>query len=372
VYLVDASSAITGAFICARNEARALSGIARVILVLPAESHIPEIELGDFHAVRRLPIATLRKSPGAILAYLPRLLIGSWSLRVWLHRDSAERLQINDFYLLQGAVCRLLGFAGHIVTWVRIHPSYFGRALSRIWLWMIGASSNRVVAVSEHVRVALPQKLGADVIYDHLPSPPHQPYSAETTKAPVTERRLVYIANYIEGKGQDDALEAFSAVAGEFPDLVLEFWGSDMGLEKNRRYLSRLQTRAAELNIAARVRFEGFVRHVNTVLRGAYAALNFSRAESFSMTVLEACGAGLPVVATRCGGPSEIVQDGVTGILVPVRNQWAMAAALRYVASNPGAVKAMGEAAAERVDQYFSARKFLPAIVAVLRLDRVS
>ena len=52
--------------------------------------------------------------------------------------------------------------------------------------------------------------------------------------------------------------------------------------------------------------------------------LNFSESESFSMTTLEALAFGTPIIATKSGGPSEIIENGVTGILVEVNNIQAM------------------------------------------------
>lgn len=367
IYLLDGSRAVTGAFVCARNEAKALVGIARVVLVLPNDTQIPDSELVDFYEVRRLGLAAVRKTPLALFSYLPRLLLAAHTLLGWMREHRAERLQVNDFYLLEGAVCRLLGFAGHLTTWVRIHPSHFGSVLSRFWLLMVRITSDRVVAVSEHIRNALPARLAAEVIYDHLPrvGVVHGLDERSTAK-----RRLVCVSNYIEGKGQDDALEAFAIIAPEFDDLILEFWGGDMDLEKNRLYRARLQQRARDLGLNERVFFGGFIEDVERVLHGAYAALNFSRAESFSMTVLEACAAGLAVVATRSGGPGEIIVDGVTGLLVPVSDHAAMARALRFLVEHPQKTAEMGSAAKHFVSHKFSREQFRSAVLSVLLLDK--
>jgi glycosyltransferase involved in cell wall biosynthesis len=67
------------------------------------------------------------------------------------------------------------------------------------------------------------------------------------------------------------------------------------------------------------------------------------------MVVLEAMAAGLPVVAFDCPtGPRELVDDGVTGLLVPRRDTAALAAAVSRLASDPGMRRRMGTAAVER------------------------
>ena len=156
VYLVDGSIAVTGAFTCARNIARALSGVADVVLVLPTGSSISADELADFRAVHYLQIRNLRRSLRAMLLYLPFLVMASWQLGRLMRRDGAERLVLNDFYLMHGALCRLFGFHGQIVAWVRIDPRNFGHRLSRLWLRLLACSSDRIVAVSRYIQTCLP------------------------------------------------------------------------------------------------------------------------------------------------------------------------------------------------------------------------
>ena len=91
VYLVDGSVAVTGAFVCARNIARALAGRARVVLVLPAHSTVGPQDTTPFAVVRRLPIRLLRRNFGAVLAYLPVLAAASVALRWLMWRDRARQ-----------------------------------------------------------------------------------------------------------------------------------------------------------------------------------------------------------------------------------------------------------------------------------------
>ena len=361
VYLVDGSVAVTGAFVCARNIARALAGRARVVLVLPAHSTIGPNDTTPFAGVRRLPIRPLRRNFGAVLAYLPALVVASFALRWLMRRDRATVLIVNDFYLMYGALCRALGFRGRLLTWVRIDPAAFGARLSGLWLRLAAASSDRLVAVSLHIQGRLPKGIGSELLYDALdPLPEPLP--------PVAADRFVCVGNYIPGKGQDHAVEAFAAVAAEYPNLTLHFHGGDMGLPRNRAYRAALATRVRELCLVGRIHLHDFAPDPFNVLQGALAALNFSTAESFSMTVLEAQGAGLPVIATRSGGPAEIVVHSVTGLLVPVSDISAMSAAMRTLARDPVRAASMGKAARERVEQLFSLHSFRAGLTALLAL----
>ena len=139
------------------------------------------------------------------------------------------------------------------------------------------------------------------------------------TAIPDLERPLIlFVGNMIEGKGQEVAIAAFNRIAGLYPNARLRFVGGDMGLEKNRNFAARMKQEAADGPASDRIEFVGATDDVAPHYAAAFAALNCSESESFSITCLDGSAAGLPVVATRCGGPEEIVEDGKTGFLVPV------------------------------------------------------
>lgn len=365
IYIVDSSVDVTGAFVCARNEALALSGIARVTLVLPTDSRIPDEELTGFAQVLRLPLVNLRRSVISFALYLPALLFSSWRLRRHMKADGAQRLQLNDFYLMHGAVSRLFGYRGRVVIWLRMDPRRFGGVLPALWLFLGGRTSDRVVAVSRFIQSVAPAGLRTELLYDtHAAGAVAQAERGAVIDA--RPRSLVFVGNYIEGKGQDDAVAAFARIAARIKDIELHFYGSDMGLPKNRAYRAQLEAKAQASGFSDRIRFHDFVRDPGTVLDQAYAALNFSQSESFSMTCLEAGVHGVPIVATRSGGPQEIVEDGVTGLLVPVGDVGAMAAAIATLCDDPARARDIGAAAARLVRQRFNSETFLTGLRHVL------
>ena len=364
VYIVDASVAVTGAFIAARNMARVLRDTARIVLVLPRGSQIATNELSDFWRVDYLPIVSLSKNIPALLRYVPSLIIGAWQLRQRMKADGATRLVLNDFYLMHGAVLRVLGFSGHVVSWVRCDPARFAGPLARPMLALARRSANKRVAVSRFIESLLPAGYSTDMIHDCYRGTPRAPQSWQQGD----EKILVYIGNYIPGKGQDMALAAFTLAAAKDTSLHLHFYGGDMGLAKNRAYREALQSRAQQSAFADRIQFHDFTADTSAVLETAYAALNFSVCESFSMTVLEASAYGLPVIATASGGPQEIIVDGVTGYLIPVGNADPAATHILALAQNPQTAAAIGNAAATHVAKHFSAAAFQENIQSVLGL----
>jgi glycosyltransferase involved in cell wall biosynthesis len=91
-----------------------------------------------------------------------------------------------------------------------------------------------------------------------------------------------------------------------------------------------------------------------------------SHREGFPRAAMEATAMGLPVVATDVRGCREVVDDGVTGLLVPVDDAAALAAALQAL-QEPGARRALGGAARTRARQHFDERRVVEIVLAAYR-----
>jgi glycosyltransferase involved in cell wall biosynthesis len=121
-------------------------------------------------------------------------------------------------------------------------------------------------------------------------------------------------------KGFDVLLAAVASV----PELHL--WLAGEGALR-----VRLERQAASLGIAARVRFLGWREDAAALLAAADLLVSSSRIEPLGNVVLEAWAAGVPVVATASEGPRALIAEGVSGLLAPVDDPPALAAALRRV-----------------------------------------
>lgn len=351
VAILDPSVDVTGALNAARREARLLRDKTRFLLILPEASRIGREQLPEFDEVIYLPFPRLKRSLGAMAAYLPSVVGAARRLARELHARRCATLQVNDFYLAHGVLAGTFGFAGPIITWVRMDPSAFGKALGPALLALAAERSTHLVAVSQVIAELLPSAKVAKVVYDAVPEVDVRPAGTLT-------QRLVLIGNYIAGKGHDVAIRAFAQIAGVFPAAELTFHGSDMGLARNRAYRDGLTMLAAELGVSSQVGFGEFLPEPADALRSALCALCLSSRESFSLVTQEASALGLPVIATRCGGPEEIINDGETGWLVPVGDVDAVAAAMRQALEQPAKATAMGIAGAARVRAHFAPEKF--------------
>ncbi|HXV14729.1 MAG TPA: glycosyltransferase, partial [Candidatus Krumholzibacteria bacterium] len=127
-------------------------------------------------------------------------------------------------------------------------------------------------------------------------------------------------------KAQDDLLGAAARVLAQRDDVRFFIVG-----EGSLR--ARLEGLAGELGIDGRVFFTGFRTDALDLLRAFDVFVMSSYLEGLGTSIMDAQALGVPVVATRTGGIPELVEDGVTGLLVPPRDPDALAAAiLRFLA----------------------------------------
>ena len=243
-----------------------------------------------------------------------------------VRKHRASIVHVNDFYNLVGVVARMLGGQFALLTHVRFMPDRFPRPLVNGWMRLNLAYSAYVICVSQAVKSCLTDHPKLRVIYDGLA---HEvPEIANREEAEDETIHLLYLAHYIPGKGQDLALQAFGRAYQQNPKLKLRFVGGDIGLLKNRQYRAQLISRANELGVDHAVIFDGPATDVSKVFAWADIALNFSESESFSMTCLEALAAGVPLIATDCGGPAELFEHDKSGYLILNRDVKAGAEAI--------------------------------------------
>jgi glycosyltransferase involved in cell wall biosynthesis len=112
------------------------------------------------------------------------------------------------------------------------------------------------------------------------------------------------------------------------------------------------------LGLARRVHFLGLRTDVVTILRNLDVFALSSRTEGFSIACIEAMACGVPVVATRSGGPEQILSEQ-SGILVPVDDPEALAAGIERVALSRELARSLAQAGLQRVQEHFSLRTML-------------
>ena len=163
-----------------------------------------------------------------------------------------------------------------------------------------------------------------------------------------------------ERKGHQYFLEMAQQVAGSHPSAEFVVVGED--ILGHGAYRCAMEQYARELGIEKRVRFLGFREDASDWIAASDIVVLPTLEEGLPVSLIEAHACGKPVVATDVDGIPEIVEDGVTGILIPVRDTPALAKAVLTLLSDEELRRRMGVAARGRAERLFCARIYAEKI----------
>ena len=233
---------------------------------------------------------------------------------------------------------------------------------------MIRQGASAVVAVSEALRSDLLERLRIPpsrflVVHNGLESTERFANLPSLAEAPRDDQdfRLVTVGNIRPAKDYPSLLRAVAALQHKGVLVHLDVLGQPDQLGLN----DELQAQAVSLGIQKRVTFHGFVADPTPFLRRAHAFVLASSKEGFSLATIEAMLAGVPVVATMSGGPQEIVENDVTGLLVPTGCPDALAAAIARLVRDPELARQFRIAAWKSVRSKFSVERMLESYLAL-------
>lgn len=328
ILVIDNSTAMTGALQSVLRSSHALRNKFKFYFVLPTKSTACAYVEQEGIEVFRLPLRELRKSWVAMLAYFPFLFMNTMRLRSILHQHNIDVILSNDFYNMVPALYKSFGGKVPYITYVRIRPSRFPRKLVAVWKAAHLRWAERIICVSKTVRDEFAIHGKVVIIPNEIP------IDQCSRKVPSEERLILYPANYIEGKGQDSALMSFVTIAAEFPGWRLRFVGGTMNLPKNERYKGKIVDLSRKLGIEASVEWKEFAVNMATEYKQASLVLMLSHSEAFSMVCLEAMFYGCALIATRCGGPEELITHNFNGILVDIDDIEGISEAIRLLIVN--------------------------------------
>ena len=316
------------------SSSNGLSKQFNFIFILPVNSSASSYVRSLGFEVIELPLIELSKRIFDNLIYLPMLIYNSIRLRRITLKYKARAIHVNDFYNMIGAVTRLIVPGIKLITHIRILPNRYPMLLKKFWLEIAENYSTNFICMSNAIKQQLKSNTKCEVIYD-MPLGNEKYKVAELSSGKNKKNiELLYLSNYIDGKGQNYAIKALSKAIKVNNNIKLTFVGGDMGLLKNKIYKNGLMELAKDLDVEQHISFNSFTDDIERLIKNYDIVLNFSESESFSMTCLEALYYGVPLIATDCGGPSELFIHLESGYLVKNKNIEEMVEGILFLSNS--------------------------------------
>ena len=333
------------------------TGICRIVAGIAKYAHRSGYEISVLFLGEGPLVVAMRDAgiPSSVVFWAAnrRDLTGAWRVWRWLRENPAEIAHIHHGGLSVRAVCRIAGvdaIVQHIHGRI-LEPT--GTSISQ----MDFRSVDAVVACSQVVADCLPGRR-AEVIYAGVETGSHPPAEA----ACIGRLKLGILARLIPLKNVESVINATARLAAMGIEVQAEIAGSGPAESSLRELVS-------SLGAADRVRFLGWRMDVDKLLASWDLLVIPSLEEGFPLSALEAMAAARPVVASRVGGLSELVVDGVTGRLVPPGDTDALVRCIAELASDRQRLALMGVEGWKRVRTHFSVELMANRIVELY--DRV-
>jgi GT2 family glycosyltransferase/glycosyltransferase involved in cell wall biosynthesis len=350
VALVSHSAEIAGAEHCTLRLAKGLDAARlRPIVVVPSRmlgARRPgplteELRKADieFVSVFNPWWCTDPALPTAVrLGFLALSLRAGWRVKRLLRDTGVEAVGTMSSVVPGGAIAALLAGVRHVWHVREPYPMStlrptLGMAAT---LKLVNLMSSAVVVPSRNVAALFPGAgkvqvvpEGIDARFFDTPKLPR----AEARGAlgiPSDSRVLALVGAVDPRKDVIGAIRALARLVARGLDVCLVLCGKSSLPDYERQ----VRDEATALSVSDRVRFTGFLRDVIPVYDASDVLMVTSLRESFGLTIVEAMARAVPVVATRCGGPEELIADGETGFLVPVGDTEAMADRIAVLLEN--------------------------------------
>lgn len=307
---------------------------------------------------------------------------GPWiAFELWPHLRWAEIVHSHLLKadMVTAVLASLAGRRSGLISSKHNDEQVLRRPLVSFVHGVVGALPQRTICLSDHVarfieeHGRLPRERLVRIYYGIDPRPFEMAAGDVEARRAVREEfglrdgecAFICVARFAPQKAHDVLLRAFQQAtrAANAPPMRLLLVGDDP-FGQGR---VRAEALAKELALEGRVTFAGIRRDVPRLLAASDVFVMCSLWEGLGLVFLEAMAAGLPVLATRVSATPEVVEHGVTGVLVPARDEAALASALEQLARSPEQRAQLAARGRERVGRVFGLDRMVDETLAVYR-----
>ena len=305
--------------------------------------------LGTALRRRGVAVTMLRDGPHGSLGTLQDL------LRI-IRETRVAILHSHEFFM------NTLGLVASWMTGVPLVATVHGRnyyadRFRRRAAYRLVARLARMVAVSEDVRLFLAHRVGIShrritvipngVPLNHAPSDDKTSAVRESLGLHRHSQVVGVVGSLYPVKGHKYLIEGSPQVIARIPHAAFLVVGRG-------RLREELEAHTRRLGVASHFRFLGHRDDVSDLLALCHVFVLPSLSEGMPLALLEAMAAGVPPIATRVGGVSEVLEDGKTGLLVPPQDSDALAKGIVSLLSDRTRAQQMAQSAREMVTSRFS------------------
>jgi len=293
---------------------------------------------------------------------LPEYFLWQKKLQKWYSKlfsrlnPEVVNIQSRDDWIAATTAAKKLGikilwtdhmdFRGWVFENVKIpYKNFIGK-----WILRYAKSVNEIIMISDYEKKFFDDVAEMDNVIVAKNGAIDQVFKYKTVKA--KKRSFVYVGRVIGYKGISELIRAFKLVRKEYPEAILYIYGAGE--------ISRYRQMAGE-----GVKFCGETSEPLKALAENEIFVLPSYKEGLSLSLLDAAMMGKTIIATNVDGNSEVVEDGVSGLLVPAKNVEKLAEAMKKVLAEPKLAKSLAEGAREKYETEFNfekifAEKMLP------------
>jgi len=291
-------------------------------------------------------------------------------LSVFMRQHRIDLVHTNSLKadVLGGLAARL---SGTPVVWHirdRIADDYLPSTVVKVFKMLCRSIPNGIIAISYAVAAPLGGEKGKPkplfVVHDGTEVEIFQ--AMQSARKPSDETVVGLVGRISPWKGQDIFLRAAHQLRDKYPKAIFRIIGA--ALFNEAEYEKSIHALASELDLNETVQFTGFRENIPAEIAQLDILVHAStRAEPFGQVIIEGMATARPVVATNGGGVPEIVDDGITGLLVPMEDADAMAAAIDSLLADPERARMMGQLGLQAVQERFTISKTARGVERVYR-----
>lgn len=313
---------------------------------------------------------TSRRGWWYLVGYVLNFPRALWALRRVIRDEHIALIHTNTIHILYGGPVAWLTHTPHV--WHIREIVWQKGWLRRLELWMARRLATRIVVTSDAVAAMFGPAAARPVtlvkVSNGIETDRFHPGAALGLRAALgvspTQSLVGMVCRLDVWKGVDVFLDAVALVARDRPHVrFVVVGGPVIGLED---YAATLRTQSRTRGLESVLTWTDWT-YGPTDMPDVHRAIDIlvlasSQPEPFGLVVVEGMASGRPVIATAHGGPCELIEDGVTGLLVTPGDAEALAAAIRSLLDDPDRAHAMGAAGRLRAQSHYSSQAYIDGV----------